>query len=737
MVDWPVMFTTKTAMALMAFLAIGAASSPAGEKKTTAEKLLEAVKAGDTAAVQKLLKERVDVNAVVNGGTPLWTASQAGRAAMVRLLLASGAKVSIGDRNGAEPLLIASQEGHADVVQILLDAGANVNAVAVQGATALAQAAQGGKIDAMKLLLKAGAKVDAPESTGATPLYLASQQGQAEAVKLLLAAGASVDVSDVEGATPLHLATQNCHVEAIALLIAAHANVDRTAKNGFTPLDAASLPDPPRVQIGFQMTDHGAEPIYNDNSRDHAGAVRLLLAAGANPNTVAPAVHNATPLLMSSENGHAESVRLLLRAGAKVEAASEDGYTSLILASANGHTDIVRQLLAAGAKVNAATRDGTTAMLVATREGHSDIVQLLAGAGEKTAGTATGAATAPSTGTAVGAVAGVARTEALQAAYNAGLAALQSQDFKTAADRFQAAADIDPRQVAVWTQMAAAYTKLSETSTGADARTALVKALDASAKAEALGPDAGIANNRALLLARLGRLSEAQAEFAKAARIDPAKAGQYLFNSGAVLMNVRQPGEALLSFQKAVAADPSFADAWYFIGTILCGGMTVDEEGNPKAPSGLAEAFRKYMALRPQGKYAAAARDLLAAAGSQVQTTYRSDPNFIPPEDRVAATRPPISVGGNIQQAALVYQQRPVYPRLAKLARVQGAVCLTAIIGRDGIIPYLKLVSGNPLLVPAAFEAVRQWRYRPTLLNGEPVEVITRIDVNFTLNGGD
>jgi TonB family protein len=285
--------------------------------------------------------------------------------------------------------------------------------------------------------------------------------------------------------------------------------------------------------------------------------------------------------------------------------------------------------------------------------------------------------------------------------------------------------------------MATAYMKLSETSTGADAQAALNQAADAYANADALGPDAGVANNRALLLARLGRFSEAQAEFAKAARIDPAHAGQYLFNSGAVLVNGRQPGEALLSFQKAVAADPSLADAWFLIGTILCGGMTVDEEGNPNAPSGLAEAFQKYMALRPQGKYAAAAKDLLAAAGSQVQTTYRSDPNFILPKDRVAATKAPIQVGGTVQQAALVYQPRPVYPRLAKLARVQGAVCLTAIIGRDGTIPYLKLVSGNPLLVTAAFEAVRQWRYRPTLLNGEPVEVITRIDVNFTLNGGE
>ncbi len=93
-----------------------------------------------------------------------------------------------------------------------------------------------------------------------------------------------------------------------------------------------------------------------------------------------------------------------------------------------------------------------------------------------------------------------------------------------------------------------------------------------------------------------------------------------------------------------------------------------------------------------------------------------------------------ITVGGNVQQAMLVYQPKPVYPPLAKQARIQGTVKFTAIIGRDGTIQNLTLVSGHPLLVQAATEAVKQWRYKPTLLNGEPVEVVTQIDVNFTLS---
>jgi protein TonB len=92
-----------------------------------------------------------------------------------------------------------------------------------------------------------------------------------------------------------------------------------------------------------------------------------------------------------------------------------------------------------------------------------------------------------------------------------------------------------------------------------------------------------------------------------------------------------------------------------------------------------------------------------------------------------------IRVGGNVQQAKLISQPKPVYPALAKQARIQGTVRLNAIIGKDGLIANLQVASGHPLLVPAALEAVRQWQYGPTLLNGETVEVVTQIDVIFTL----
>jgi len=104
-----------------------------------------------------------------------------------------------------------------------------------------------------------------------------------------------------------------------------------------------------------------------------------------------------------------------------------------------------------------------------------------------------------------------------------------------------------------------------------------------------------------------------------------------------------------------------------------------------------------------------------------------------PPPPPQATTPKRIRVGGQVESAKGIFQPSPEYPPLAKMARIQGMVRLEAIISRDGTIQDLKVLSGHPLLVKAALEAVQRWRYQPTLLNGEPVEVITEVDVNFTL----
>ena len=105
-----------------------------------------------------------------------------------------------------------------------------------------------------------------------------------------------------------------------------------------------------------------------------------------------------------------------------------------------------------------------------------------------------------------------------------------------------------------------------------------------------------------------------------------------------------------------------------------------------------------------------------------------------PPAEKPKPPAAPIRVGGNVQQANLIRQVKPNYPPLAKQARIQGTVKFNAVIAKDGTIQNLTVVSGHPMLVQSALEAVKQWLYKPTLLNNEAVEVITTIDVNFTLN---
>lgn len=104
-----------------------------------------------------------------------------------------------------------------------------------------------------------------------------------------------------------------------------------------------------------------------------------------------------------------------------------------------------------------------------------------------------------------------------------------------------------------------------------------------------------------------------------------------------------------------------------------------------------------------------------------------------PPPKPVAPAR--IRVGGNVQSAMLVRQVQPLYPQIARTAHIQGTIVLHAIIAKDGTIQELQYVTGPPLLMRAAMDAVREWRYKPTLLNGEPVEVDTTISVVFTLGG--
>jgi protein TonB len=118
--------------------------------------------------------------------------------------------------------------------------------------------------------------------------------------------------------------------------------------------------------------------------------------------------------------------------------------------------------------------------------------------------------------------------------------------------------------------------------------------------------------------------------------------------------------------------------------------------------------------------------DKTASAASQ------SQPNSSQPQPQPKRVR----VSQGVLQGMIVTRVQPRYPKDAKKARIQGPVVMQAIIGTNGDVTDLRLVSGHPLLAPAAMDAVKQWKYRPYMLNGAPIEVETTITFNFTLSGG-
>ena len=119
--------------------------------------------------------------------------------------------------------------------------------------------------------------------------------------------------------------------------------------------------------------------------------------------------------------------------------------------------------------------------------------------------------------------------------------------------------------------------------------------------------------------------------------------------------------------------------------------------------------------------------------GTGVPNSVISDVVKLPPVMPKVVVPSKVRVSSGVAQGLLIHQVKPAYPPLAVQARVQGTVVLQAVIAKDGTVRDLRVVSGHPLLVQAAMEAVQLWRYKPYLLNDQPVEVDTQINVNFTL----
>lgn len=190
-------------------------------------------------------------------------------------------------------------------------------------------------------------------------------------------------------------------------------------------------------------------------------------------------------------------------------------------------------------------------------------------------------------------------------------AAEQQNNWDQAVTLLQPAAQQNPDQELLWAYLGDAYRGDKK----------YPEAIDAYQTAIKLKPTGAYYNGLAEAYAKSGKTDEAIAAYDKAAQVEPANAAMYFFNEGAVLTNTGKVEEANTAFDKSIAADPNRADAYYWKGVNLLNKATTKGD-KMVAPPGTAEALNKYLSLQPDGKYAQAAKDLLASIGAPVETTY-------------------------------------------------------------------------------------------------------------------
>lgn len=234
------------------------------------------------------------------------------------------------------------------------------------------------------------------------------------------------------------------------------------------------------------------------------------------------------------------------------------------------------------------------------------------------------------------------KNKELNDAYNAGMTALNDKKYDEAITNFTKASEIDPTQLAVWSNLATAYQELGRTKTGAEFDSNMQKAIEAYGKALALKPeDAGIHNNYALTLARAKKFPEAQAELQKAAELDPQNAGKYYYNLGALLVNAGQTDPAAAAFKKAIELQPTYPDAYYQFGVTQMSHAQLGADGKMTGAPEAEAAFKKYMELtagkqscnvQPPvpdcARYVDESKAMLEALGTSVSTKYQN-PNEV------------------------------------------------------------------------------------------------------------
>jgi uncharacterized protein len=288
-------------------------------------RLIDAVRAGDSARVRALLAERVNVNATQgDGATALHWAVHLDEVALVNTLIRAGARPDVADDTGATPLYLACTNRNADAVGALLAAGANPNAALLSGETVLMTCARAGNATAVRALLGRGANVNVKESAhNQTALMWAAAQSHSPVVQALLERGADVRARSREYAQTV--------------------TSEVTQRAG-------------REELNYSVPRGGMTALLFAARSGDAESIRLLVAAGADVNDALP--DGASALIVAAHSGHRQAAVTLLEKGANPNA-NTVGYTALHAAVLRSDVDLVKALLARGADPNAPMTMGT------------------------------------------------------------------------------------------------------------------------------------------------------------------------------------------------------------------------------------------------------------------------------------------------------------------------------------------------------------------------------------------